>query len=72
MDWKVAHNGSSLENAVYDSCATLCRLHFVCSDDITQFSELKSTLNRGPLPTDHLGRCIGETYVHFTDKETAD
>jgi hypothetical protein len=69
----VTHNASYLENAVYDSCVRLYGLYFVCSeDDITQFSGLKITLNRISLPTDHLGRHIGEAYIHFTDKETED
>lgn len=58
----------SFDNAVYDSCGRLYGLHFVFSEDnTTQFSWLKSTLNRVSLPTDHLGRRIGEAYVHVTD-----
>jgi hypothetical protein len=73
LDWMVAHNASSLANAIYDSCVRLYGLHFVCSeDDITQFLGLKSTVNRVSLPTDHLGRRIGEAYFHFTDKEMGD
>lgn len=66
-------HSSSFDNAVYDSCGRLYRLHFVCSeDDTTQFSGLKSTLNRVSLPTDHLGRHIGEAYIHVTYKEMGD
>jgi len=66
-------HSSSFDSAVYDSCGRLYRLHFVCSeDDTTQFSGLKSTLNRVSLPTDHLGRHIGEAYIHVTYKEMGD
>lgn len=66
------HN-SSFDSAVYYSCVRLYGLHFVGSeDDVTQFSGLKSTLHRDSLPTDHLGRRIGEAYIHFTGKGTGD